>query len=292
MSILLSWQKNLLTRYILGSLLFASVALVIPPRASAYIMPAEEILGLMMANFSKFKTVVITQTTHLFSPSDQEPETVFRERLWIKSPGYLRGEFVGPVEGEASESRPAYSRGEAENREARSRLSSEISFRRLLMANDGRSIMMLLSEMGVNLESVSFTRFNRIIAYRIGDKDPESPMLLIEKERFLPLLFTYRIVKEAGHTIVTVRFDDYRKLTQGWYPYEISYVAGKEVGARYGILDLQINVPVETSEYKTGGEETVSPQGPGSEQEPLEEERLREIIRLLKEKYRRSEPGQ
>jgi hypothetical protein len=268
-SFVLSWQKNLLARCILGFLVFAALTWVMPYKAEAYIMPADQLVGLMMANFSRLKSLVITHTAHLYSSQDQEADTVLEERIWLKSPGLFRVELMGRLEGQGSGDR----------------LSINMAFRRLLMANDGQSIMTLLLEMGINRESMGFTRFNGTIAYRIGDKSPQSPKLLIEKERFLPLLISYRVPGDPGQKMLTVQFDDYRKLPEGWYPHQISYMAGKDISARYFIIDVQVNVPVDSSLMRSIRELTRPPQGLGNGKELHDEERLREVIKLLKEKY-------
>ena len=69
-------------------------------------------------------------------------------------------------------------------------------FRRLLISNSGTGLERLLSGMGINLKKVSFTRIEGIIAYRIGDKTPDSPKLLLEKETFLPSSFNVQTFSE------------------------------------------------------------------------------------------------
>jgi hypothetical protein len=259
-----------------GFLLFTVLAGVMPGKAEAYIMPAGQIVGLMSSNFSKFKTLMITQSTQLLNPRNQETERVLEEKLWLKSPCFFRLEPIVQTDEQGSKG----------DETAFDRQGADMAFRRLFLASDDKGIMEFLSEMGINLESVAFTRFDGLIAYRVGDKDAESPKLLIEKDRFIPLFLSYRVQTDSGHEMVNVRFYDYRKLESGWYPYEIAYYLGEEIMERFTVLDLQTNVSIEgpLSEIPVEGLRFVethktSPDTP-------EQEGLRELINLFKEKYR------
>jgi hypothetical protein len=207
-----------------------------PCKAQAYIMPAEQIVFLMAANFSKFKTLVITQSRHQINPQDQETGVILKEKLWLKSPRLYRSELISQPE------QYGITQGDVEVREP----DADMFFRRLLMAKNSKAIMEFLSEIGVEYKYVAFTRFDGIVAYRLGDKNPDSPKLVIEKDTFLPLFLCYWSQADLGQEKVTVQFADYRKLTEGcWYPHEIIYSAGEKIVERYVILDFQVNVPIE-----------------------------------------------
>lgn len=257
-------------------LVIAAMAWVLPEKGRSYVMPAEQVIGFMAVNFSKIKTLVITQSTHVVSQNDEGTETVLEERVWLKAPGFLQSEVEDQPEAE----------GMTGSEKTAGRLSPDMAFRRLFMGNSGESLMMLLSAMGINLESVGFTRLDGVIAYQIGDRYTGSPKLLIEKERFLPLLISYRMPGDLAQKIVTVRFEDYRKLAKGWYPYQITYSVGKDILERYSVIDLQVNVPIEPSIFEDRGDGARPVRDFEDSQGETDENRLREIIRLLKEKYR------
>jgi hypothetical protein len=153
-------------------------------------------------------------------------------------------------------------------------------YRRLLIANSESDLKAFLSGMGIDMEKIFFTRVDGVIAYCIGDRDPDSPKILIEKERFLPLLLTYRRLSYAGEDVVRVRFKDYRQVEQGWYPFEITYSSGWQISERYIIQSLRANVQVSPTYFDSP---PIQPQKEG----PSEEERLRRIIRTFEEKYGR-----
>ncbi len=256
------------------------LAVLMPGRAPAYEMPAEQLLYLMGTKFSRFKTMVITQTTHVENLYETDAGVVINEKIWLKAPGLYRSEVIGEVIGEADGQDAGNSR--VSDREP----GGDMAFRRLLMANDLESIMALLTHMGVNLESVSLSRYEGVVVYQLGNKDLESPNLLIDKSSFLPMIFRYPSPTGPGPGMVTVRFGDYQKIGKGWYPYEITYSSDDETLERYSIVDLQVNATVEPPLSEITFQRTPPPHDLGdSEDLNGEDERLREMIELLKDKY-------
>ena len=143
-------------------------------------------------------------------------------------------------------------------------------------------------QMGIDLEIVAFTRIDGAIAYRIGLKGPDEPKLLIEKKRFVPLLLVYRLPGPLPAKMVTVRFKDYRKQDEAWYPFEIDLSAGDSVREQYKILTFQSNIPVDASLLgpflvRPGMDDSTG-KGPAGVENP-EDERLKRIIKTFEEKY-------
>ena len=276
-------------------LLVTSLLLLMSGSSSAYLMPVDQLIDKMRAKFSSFKTLIIDQSTHVLGPQDEETTMVFEEKTWIKSPGFCRSEMTGrpehphrddahaaapPPPGEpAVRERPAVSEA------AVGQVNNDTAFRRLLMGNNRDSIMTFLAQMGVNLENVWFTRLDGVAAYCVGDKGPDSPKLLINKESFLPLLFSYVPLRSSTRKIATVRFDNYKQVDSGWYPYEIDYSVETERVERYFVLSIIINPTIETSFFRITTERTKIPQQPENDQDVQQEERLKEVIKALKEKY-------
>jgi len=244
--------------------------------AQAYVMPTEQLLYLMGTRFSGFKTLVIIQETSLASLYDSEGEVVRKEKIWLKSPDLYHAEIIEGSGSQGVDTVLITHRGPG----------GDMAFRRLMMANNLESMVSLLYNMGVDIDSVSLTRSEGVIAYRLGSEDPESPKLVIEKDTLLPISVCY--VSQVGfdQKIVTVHFRDYQKTKNGWYPHEITYSANKEVLERYVILDLQVNTPVDQPLSQISIERSIRSQGLDDSQEVYKkDERLREIIDLLKEKY-------
>lgn len=251
--------------WVLGLILFLASALLFTAKSEGYVMPAEQLIQFMAANFSKFQTVVITRSTRVGNEADELAGESFEERIWMRSPNFFRSELLYP--GLERDVVP------------------DNFYMQLLVANPQERLIQLLSGLGINVQSVGFTRIDEMIAYRIGDKAPERPKILIEKERFLPILLVYGSSAGSEHGPITVRFGAYRKLEHGWYPFEITYSYGDEIKEKYTILTLEPNVPVHGSLFEIPA---IKPD-PGKilykGQETTDEERLKQRIRSFEEKY-------
>lgn len=261
----MTWEVGRLAHFVFILVSCAVLALCFTGQGQAYVLPSEQLIGFMAANFAKFDTIVIRQSTEVENPGDDEKPAAFEEIVTMKAPDLFRTELVGLS---AEETR------EIDHR-----------YRELLIASGEKGLKELLSGMGIDMEKVSFTRIDGIIAYMIGDRDPNSPKILIEKERFLPLLLIYSLSTYYGQEVVKVRFKDYRQVEQGWYPFEITYSAGGQVTERYIVHSLRANVPVSPS-YFSSPPILSQPEAPAEEGgSPSEEERLRRIIETFEQKY-------
>jgi hypothetical protein len=224
------------------SVLFAvSFLLPVGFSAEAYIMPAEQLLDMVTRNFSKMVTLIITQSTHLEASHDQEGEIILEERLWMKSPGFFHTEVMGTID----------DRSALGDLHSMDRANSDVIFRKLLLAGDAQELTGFLIQNGVDVQEVSYSRFNGKVVFRFGDSGPESAVLLVDKDRFLPLFFRYRRSADPYERMVGVTYEDYRKLPEGWYPYEITYMLGQEVRERYFVLGIEVNLPVDHSGSET-----------------------------------------
>ncbi len=248
-----------------GGLLFIVCSFLLPTRGYGYVMPAEQIVGLMVRNFSNLDTMVVTQYTNHTDRSREGREKVFREKIWLKSPNLYHAKALEKTE------LPDF--------------VPDVAYRQLLIANSEEAIMQLLGILGIDLQAVAFTRVDGVIAYRIGHGDPESPKIIVEKERFLPLQLVYRSRAEQGNEMIKVQFADYRKLEPGWYPFQITYSYGTEITQKSATLAVQANIPVAPSVFGTAppAEESSAGDRQGKEEE---ERRLKKILDTFEDKYR------
>ena len=255
-----SFAKNFARILILLGLIFMCAE-----KSHGYVIPADQLIAFMAKNFSKFQTLVIIQSTQQSVENDEVGEESFMEKIWMESPDRFRSQVTDHPMGRINE--------------------PDMSYRQVLMANSAQRLMQLLSGMGVNLHSVDLTRIDGIIAYRIGDKEPERPKILVEKERFLPLLLVYEAPRPYVQEKITVQFKDYKKMEEGWYPFEIIYTDGKAFKEIYTIHTLKANVPIDPALFVMPKREFAPEQASEPDQVPAEEERLRDIIKKFEEKY-------
>lgn len=199
---------------------------VLQATSHAYVMPAEQIVHFMTANFSRFQTMVIHQSTRLENSEGNE-ERVFEEIITMKSPNLFHSKLTD-TSAEATRLR-------------------DHSYRQLFLANSPSRLMDVLYGVGIWLQKTVYTRIDGIIAYRIGDSQEDSPKLLVEKARFLPLLMVYKSPSHPEGDLIKVRFLDYRKVQQGWLPFEITCSYGQNVTEKSTINSVKVNVPVSQS---------------------------------------------
>ena len=271
--------KNEFKRHIM---MFLSVFIcLMPVDAFSYIMPAEQVADLMAANFSRIKTLIITQSTHLVDLENEEVETVIEERIWLKLPWFYRVDRIKGPENRKVETGDPGPVGDIRAE----RGNVDMTYRRLLMAGDGKGILKRLTEMGININKVAFVRYNGSIAYRLGDSDDTSPELIVEKERFLPLFIRYLPPGDREQEVVSVRFEDYRKLKKGWYPFKIEFYCRDEIKERYLIINLKINKQIKSSFFEGRTYVPSATEPKKNKPDITDERRLGEVIRLLEEKY-------
>jgi len=233
----------------------------------AYIMPSEQLLEFMIKNFSKINTLVIIQSTlrEETSAENEKVQKQFKEQLWLKSPGFFQSRVL-TEEGTRPEAR-------------------DLSYRRLLIAESQSNIETFLRDIGIELDQVMLTRLEKKIVYQIGNNNPFSPILLVEKKRFLPLLISYPS-SEAPDKMVTVRFQDYRELEKGWYPFQIIYSIDEQIKEIFTVQSCEVNVPINTSIFSEKSEKAFPSKEEKADKTKTDEKRLRRIIKAFEEKYR------
>jgi hypothetical protein len=204
-----------------------------------YILPPTQIIEFMANKFAPIKALKIIQLTKI-KDLDQEEEKVFGEIIYLRSPGFYRSEVAGQPG-----KRLIIHKGTKTLRIIDSMITSEGEsqdplYRFLMLAQGSKPLLERLNAVGINLDKASLTRFEDRIAYLIGDKAEGAPKLLVEKERFLPLLLQY------GN--VLFRFSDYRELkSQTWYPYKIVYTFDGAVAEEYRVKDVIVNPSIDLS---------------------------------------------
>jgi len=282
--------RSTMKKHFMFMLLFTCLLWGMPGSSPGYVMPVDQIVERMGSRFSGFHTLIVDQAVHILDGQDRESAEVVHERIWLRSPGYCRSETIGRTE-HPDASLPVAAAGQPPEQGNASRGAAsgapnrDTTFRWLLMANEGDELLAFLSRLGVNVDAVGYDRLGGNVVYCIGDKGPESPKLLIERETFLPLLFSYVPPGGSVGKRVTVRFDNFKEVDSGWYPHTIDYTAGEGQAERFIVLNVRVNPPVETSVFQTAAEGSGPTGKPGNARNGKEEDRLKEVIRLLREKY-------
>ena len=244
-------KMNELSRYLTGLCFLIGFFFMSSDRCLGYVLPSDQLISYMVKNSSEFRTLVITQTTWQKDERNEEGWESYQERIWMESPDLFRSQVL--------------------NQPNRWLMKPDTSFRSLLMADSEERVRDLLTRMGINLNAVGLTRVEETVAYRIGGKDPYAPKIVIEKKRFLPLVLTYSLSEYYETATVTVLFSDYRKIDNGWYPFEITYFDPRGFRENCVIDTLQENVPIDPEVFfgvdTTSGSEQTTEQDEISQKE-------------------------
>ena len=248
---------------VVGLLFFILITFTSGRLCHGYVMPSDQLLDFMTKNFSHFKTLIIIHSTLQIK---KDHEKVFQEQISMKSPDRFNIKTLDRL---------------VERNEI-----PDMSYRQLLMSNSPWDLEQILMAMGIDIEKTAFTRFNGVIAYRIGGDGPACPKLLIEKDRFLPLLIQYENPEGSADDLISVTFKDYREEEKGWYPYEITYSLNDTLSETYSIQTFQTNTQVDLSNLQPFRITVDSEMPKKDEPAEVDQERLENIIKAFEEKYR------
>lgn len=282
---------------LIGNVLLSFVfvlAACAPRPAAAYVMPAEQVLGLMGANFKNMRSLRIQQSVEICPLDPSGACGVVDETLWLKAPSFFRAHFlrlrqarVQAPSGGISSAQPTRGADTVQ----RSHPFWDRRFYVLLLPNAVPAHLEFLKRLGVDVEQVGFTRFERRIAYRVGRRGEQEAKLVVEKKRFLPLCLEFPAGPPGAGGMIRVEFTEYRDTPQGWFPYGISYRQGERRRATYRISDLLVRVPAPEPMRNLLTAPVALPEGqaePPRDTPPAggeAEDRLKRIIRELQEKY-------
>ena len=240
--------------WVLGLLVMVAVC---PDRAAGYVIPPEQLLEFMAENVTGYDTLGLIWE-HRSGARDRAEEPVTMN-LWYRAPGDVRFEIrdgrYDPPPG-----------------------TPGAGFLELFCGDRGR-IERFLARHGLDLQTSAYTRQDGTVAYRIGRAAPAAPVLLLEKSRFIPLLFRYEPDDVTVGETAEILFRDHRRVGEGWFPHEILYRAASGVTGVYEVRDLRKNEPLPSGFPSASG-----PEGGGAASEG-EEERLERVIRAFEEKY-------
>ena len=226
------------------SLLIALSIVVIvmsPCLGLPYVLPSSQIIEFMAHRFAALKTVRIVQVTAI-KDFHSETEKAFGEIIEVMSPDLYRADVAGQPG-----TRLIVHSGSKTLRIINGTIVSGLErdhflYPFLFVAQDPQRILKVLQNENINLDTVSLTRFDGKIAYLIGDKEEGSPRLLVEKDRFLPVLLVF--------DDFSVQFSDYREIgEETWYPYQIAYSSYGSTVEEYSVQDVTINPPFDVTQF-------------------------------------------
>ncbi len=218
--------------YISFTIIFA-----LPSAGLPYVLPPAQVIEFMSNKFAHIEALEIIQHTRV-RDLIEEKETVFGEIVYLKAPYQYRSEMVGQPGKRLivhSGTRTLKIINGAVRFDGE---SQDLLYRFLLLAQRPKRLLEGLRLIGINVDTVSLMRLEGRIAYLIGEKEEGSPRLLVDKDRFVPLLLQYGDVR--------FRFADYRDVAERtWYPYKIVYALAGTTIEEYGVKEIRVNPPLD-----------------------------------------------
>jgi hypothetical protein len=192
----------------------------------AYILPAEQILTFVVDRLGSGRALMVRQKTVFYDPSLEQGMQERDETLYFAYPDRFRSEVDGPgvkqikvvsTEGALSIFNGKII-GETEN--------PFDHFKDLLLYREAELLANRLSQLGINLQTVSLGRFKGEIAYVIGAKYPDesAPQVWINKNTFRPV----RLILEGdgGQEVPSreVEYTEHQSLSKNsFYPGRILF---------------------------------------------------------------------
>jgi hypothetical protein len=220
------------------------VSIIAPSIAHSYILPSTQIIEFMVKRCSSVKALQMTQVTNVLDLGSAK-ETVFGETVFLMSPAFYRSEVAGQPGKRIIVHNGSRTLKIIDGEIGYAREDRAFLFHFLMLAQDPRQVLKGLEQLGVNLDTVSFARFEGRIAYLIGNKEEGSPRLLVDKDLFIPLMLQYGNI--AFFT------SDFKELKPKlWYPRSMLYsYTGANIEdyiqEEYRIKDIIVNPSIDAS---------------------------------------------
>ena len=222
------------SKYLLAVLLAAAV--FCPFNSFAYIIPASRIIEFMTGKYSSVKTLKIIQLNRVVD-INQESGNSIENIIYVMSPDLYRSETSGlphkRLQINNGDSRLSVVDGIINDGED----TAGLPYHFLFVAQNYQETLNYFKELGINVEKTSLTRYAGKISYLIGDREDESPKLIVDKQLFLPLLLKY-------HDSLFI-FSDYRDMMEkDLYPYKVVHLHNG-IKEEYSVKGIMVNPPLD-----------------------------------------------
>lgn len=247
-------------RILLLSGIWAALALGPVEESAGYVMPPEQILEYMAKHVLGFETLGMVWDRHR-GQDEHGGDGQVPKKVWFQPPDTIRVEQG--EKGHEGGGPPWLESGYL-----------------ALFSGEVQEAERLLARLGVGLHHSAYDRVEGTVAYRIGAPPGEGPALLLEKQRFLPLLLVFEPPGARVGERSRVRFKDYRKIGDGWFPQEIVCRAASGVTRAYTVRNVSVNTPVPAWDRASPAGEA-----PEGDRDGKASKRLERVLRTFEEQY-------
>jgi hypothetical protein len=213
--------------------------------AYAFILPARQILSFMIDQFGSGRSLVVFQKTVLYDPDLEGGMQELDETLYYGYPSQFRSE--ASTSG-LEKIRVVNVEGAVVVLDGRIIGETEAPFDRfkdLMLYRDTDLLADSLSQMGINLDIVSFGRFRDKIAYVIGARYPDESVsqIWVDKQTFSPIRFV--LVGDGDAPLREIEYTDYRSLDKDKrYPSRILFYENGTLVRMQVLENFEVNPPL------------------------------------------------
>lgn len=128
-------------------------------------------------------------------------------------------------------------------------------YQRLLRSRTREQLMRTLSRMGVQTAISSLGRVDETVVFVIGARYPDESVsqLAVDKTTFLPLrLLLVDRHPTAGGGRLVIFYHDWRKVQNGWFPFQVTFTIDDRLEREIRVADLQVNpsIPAEAMDLE------------------------------------------
>ncbi len=225
-------------------LIILTVLILLPARLTAYIIPAHQIVRLMVKSKPKYTALRIEQSVVLYQDTYAGGRLEVPSLLFLDAPDKARLEVSFPQVKKIMVSQGKQSVSLIAERiapEDKAELRQRLLFRDLILLPSTRAILQLLREEGINAGKVALGRYKGKIAYIIGAQEGEErvPQLWVEKERLFPLRFIGRVIIEGVVKMIEIKYQDYRYLSGGLsYPFRVEFYTDEKLTQCFRVKEI------------------------------------------------------
>jgi len=222
----------------------AFIVLGLAVAGHSYVLPAKQILDLMIERFGSARTFVVLQKTVIYDPALEGGMRELEETLYYRYPDRFRGNVDTPSGEQVRVVGP-----EGAIHVTNGKIIDETEnpfdhFKDPLLYKHAELLLERLSQMNVDPDIVSLGRYKDRIAYVIGAKYPDEsvPQIWIEKNTFRPIRYVVRGggSKDAG--LEEIEYADYTSLGRDrWYPARILFFRNGRLGRMYVLKTFKVN---------------------------------------------------
>lgn len=260
-------------------LLFVLIVLGLAVASHAYVLPAKQILSLMIEQFGSARTFVVLQKTIIYDPALEGGMRELDETLYYRYPDRFRCEVATPGGKQVRVVGPDGAIFVTHGTIIAEREDSFDHFKDVLLYRGTELLIERLSQVDVNLDVVSLGRYKDRIAYVIGAKYPDEsvPQIWIEKDTFRPIRYVLKGSAANGAALEEIEYTDYMVLDKDRsYPARILFFQNSRLAKIYVLKTYRLNAELpdqlfDIAYLKTVYQPIVSSQSPPSSKSEIDE---------------------